>query len=172
MYAPSGPPTCTARIGRPVFDLTMWPGDGRTLFAAAGGPGGRIYAFRPDQPSKPLWSAGVDGDAVGVAASTTTIYLMGHYDFIIPKSSSCFQHCPNGTERRHLVAFDAATGVVDPWNPKANTSTGPFTAAVGAGRLFVGGEFTTINGKTQPGFAQFALAAEPAPAPTSVGGDT
>ena len=101
----------------------------------------------------------MDGDAVGVAASARTVYLMGHYDYIVPKSSTCFQYCPNGTERRHLAAFDAATGELDPWNPKANTSTGPLTAGVGAGRVFVGGEFTTINGKGQPGFAQFALTA-------------
>ena len=155
------------QVGRPVFDLATWPADGKTFFAAAGGPGGRIYAFRPDEPSKPLWHVGVDGDAMGVAASKQTVFLMGHYDFIIPKSSTCFQSCPNGTERRHLAAFDAATGMLDPWNPKANTSTGPFTAAVGGGRLFIGGEFTTINRKSYPGFAQFALPPDTTPSTTS-----
>jgi trimeric autotransporter adhesin len=145
-----------SKIGRPVFALTVWPGDGRTVFAAAGGPGGRIYAFDPDQPTKPKWQAAVDGDAVGVAASTTHAYLLGHYDYIVPKGSTCYQYCPNGTSRRHLAAFDAATGALDGWNPRANTSTGPWGAAVTAGHLLVVGEFTTINGQRRPGYAQFA----------------
>jgi hypothetical protein len=154
-------------VERPVFDLTVWPGDRTTVFAATGGPGGRIYAFRPSQPTKPLWAAGVDGDAIAVAASNSTVFLVGHYDFIIKKSSTCYQYCPNGTERRHLAAFDAATGLVDPWNPKADTHTGPYSVAVGGDHVFVGGEFNTINGNPQPGFAQFALPSSMPPATSS-----
>ena len=144
------------KVGRPVFALTVSPADGQTVFAAAGGPGGRIYAFDPDQPTKPKWQAAVDGDAVGVAASTTHVFLLGHYDYIVPKGSTCYQYCPNGTGRRHLAAFEAATGALDGWNPRANTSTGPWGAAVTADRLLVVGEFTTINGQRRPGYAQFA----------------
>jgi hypothetical protein len=143
-------------VGRPVFDLTMSP-DGRTLFAATGGPGGRLYAFHPDKPSDPLWRVSVDGDAVGVAASARTVFLAGHYDFVVGKKSSCYQRCPKGPNRRHLAAFDATTGALDPWNPVADTSTGPFVAAVGAHHLYVGGEFNRIHGKTRPGFAQFPV---------------
>ena len=156
-------------VERPVNDLTVWPGDGTTVFAATGGPGGRIYAFRPSVPTRPLWKAAVDGDAMGVAASNSTVFLVGHYDFIIPKKSSCYQYCPEGTERRHLVAFDADTGMLDPWNPVADTPTGPYTAAVGDDRVFVGGEFNRINGAAHPGYAQFALppSMPPATTPTS-----
>jgi hypothetical protein len=144
------------KVGRPVFALTVWPGDGRTVFAAAGGPGGRIYAFDPDRPTTPRWQAAVDGDAVGVTASATHVFLLGHYDYIVPKGSTCYQYCPNGTSRRHLAAFEAATGALDGWNPRANTSTGPWGAAVTADHLLVVGEFTTINGQRRPGYAQFA----------------
>lgn len=144
------------KLGRPVFGLAVWPGDGRTIFAAAGGPGGRLYALDPDRPKEPRWQAAVDGDAVGVAASTTQVFLLGHYDYIIPKSSTCWQYCPNGTGRRHLAAFDPATGALDGWNPRANTSTGPWAAAVSADHVIVVGEFTTINGDRRPGYAQFA----------------
>jgi hypothetical protein len=154
-------------VDRPVFDLTVWPGDGTTVFAATGGPGGRIYAFRPSQPTRPLWAASVDGDALGVAASNSTVFLIGHYDFIIPKKSTCYQYCPNGTERRHLAAFDAATGLVDPWNPKADTPTGPYSVAVGGDHVFVGGVFNRINGSPQPGFARFALPPSMPPATSS-----
>jgi hypothetical protein len=148
-------------VERPVFDLTMWPGDGWTLFASTGGPGGRLFAFRPDKPNRPLWKAKVDGDAMGVAATTTTVFLAGHYDFIVSKDSSCYQYCPKGLARRHLAAFDAVTGAPDPWNPTADTSTGPYVAAVGARHVYAGGEFSNINGKSQPGFAQFSMAPPP-----------
>jgi hypothetical protein len=146
------------KLGRPVFGLTVWPGDGRTVFAAAGGPGGRIYALDPARPTQPRWQAAVDGDAVGVAASTTHVFLLGHYDYVVPKGSTCSQYCPNGTSRRHLAAFDPVTGALDGWNPRADTSTGPWAAAVTADHLIVVGEFTTINGQRRPGYAQFASA--------------
>lgn len=142
------------KVDRPVHDLDIWPADGRTLFAATGGPGGSLYAFRPDS-SKPLWTARFDGDAEGVAASRTTVYVVGHYDFVVNRSSDCYRYCPKGSPRRHLAAFGAGTGVLDPWNPTADTSTGPYEVAVGANDLYVAGEFSLINGFYQPGFADF-----------------
>jgi hypothetical protein len=143
-------------IKRPLFDLDVWPVDRETVFASAGGSGGQVYAFHADQPGRPLWSAWVDGDSPGVAASANDVFLMGHYDYAGPEKEL----------RRHLAAFDASSGEVDDWNPTANTSTGAFSAAVGAGHVFVGGEFTRINGRPQPGFAQFDLA--PPPPPTTM----
>ena len=144
-------------IKRPLFDLDVWPADNETVFAAAGGSGGQVYAFHADQPEKPVWSTWVDGDAPGVAASETDVYLMGHYDYAGPEKEL----------RRHLAAFDADSGAVDDWNPVANTPQGAFSAAVGAGHVFVGGEFTRINGRPQPGFAQFDLATASAPTSTT-----
>ena len=145
------------RTGRPIYDLAVSPADGQTVFASAGGPGGQAYAFRPDQPKTPVWSTWVDGDAPGVAASMTTVYLMGHYDYAGPDDAL----------RHHLAAFDAGDGAVEPWNPVANTPWGAFSAAVGADHVFVGGEFTRINGRPQPGFAQFRLPPPPPPPTTT-----
>ena len=143
--------------GRPVFSLALSPADGRTVFGSAGGPGGQVFALSPDTPGAPRWASPVDGDAPGVAASATTVYVVGHFDYAGPEQAL----------RRHVAAFDAATGAVDEWNPVANTITGGFSAAVGAGHVFVGGEFTRINDRPQPGFAQFALSRQPAgPRPT------
>jgi hypothetical protein len=145
-------------IKRPLFDLDVWPADNETVFASAGGSGGQVYALHADQPEAPLWSAWVDGDAPGVAASATDVYLMGHYDYAGPDKEL----------RRHLAAFDPGSGAVEDWNPVANTPQGAFSAAVGAGHVFVGGEFTQINGRPQPGFAQFDLAPAPPPPPTAL----
>jgi hypothetical protein len=143
-----------AEMKRPVFGLNVSP-DSRTLYVATGGPGGRIFSFDPGGASSATWHGSFDGDAVAVVASEDTVYVAGHYDNIVAKGSKCYQYCPGGPVRRHLAAFDAATGAVDPWGPTANTSTGPYTAALGTHHLYVGGEFTKINGHLQPGIAQF-----------------
>ena len=137
--------------GRPIFDLTTYGG---VLYAVGGGPGGTAYAFSPDD-QKPLWKVKVDGDAVGVAASENAVYVAGHYDYIVSKSSSCYQFCPGGPRRHHLLAVGRADGVALPWTPDADTSTGPFTVTVGQDHLYVGGEFNKIDFKAQPGFTIF-----------------
>jgi outer membrane protein assembly factor BamB len=153
----TGKPTAwQPEMDRPVFGITVWPGDGRTLFAAAGGKGGSLKAFSPGGATEPTWEVRTDGDNVGVLASATTVYLLGHYDFIVSAKSTCYRMCPGGPERHHLAAFDAATGALDPWNPTANTSTGPYSGAIGARHLWVGGEFTMINRVSQPGVVQFS----------------
>ena len=154
--AATGEPTAwQADMDRPVFGLAVSPADGHTLYAAAGGAGGRLMTFEPGGDEEPLWQVKVDGDAVAVLASKTTVYLLGHYDFIVSAESDCYRRCPGGPERHHLAAFDAETGELDPWNPSANTSTGPYTGAVGARHLWIGGEFGMINRSPQPGIAQF-----------------
>lgn len=136
---------------RPIFDLAA---AGDTLFAVGGGPGGRLYAYGLDS-KYPRWRTKFDGDAVGVAVSAGTVYVAGHYDFIVSEDSSCYQFCPGGPGRHHLSAFAISDGSLQAWNPDADTSTGPYAAAAGDGALFVGGEFLNINGKAQPGFAVF-----------------
>jgi hypothetical protein len=143
------------RLDRPAFGLDVRPGPSGILYAAAGGAGGRLYAFEPAGSTKPWWEAKTDGDAVDVAVSATTAYLMGHYDFIVSAESDCYQYCPGGPERHHLAAFDADNGDLLAWGPAANTSTGPYTVTIAAGVVYVGGEFTRINGSPQPGFARF-----------------
>jgi outer membrane protein assembly factor BamB len=142
-------------MDRPVFDLALWPGDHHTLYAATGGKGGTLKAFSPGGATKPTWEVRTDGDNVAVLASATTVYLLGHYDFIVSAQSTCYRMCPGGPERHHLAAFDAATGNLELWNPTANTSTGPYSGTIGANHLWVGGEFTMINRVPQPGVAQF-----------------
>ncbi len=136
---------------RPIFDLEA---AGGVMYGVGGGPGGRLYAYGPTS-KHPIWRAKFDGDAVGLAVSATTVYVAGHYDFIVSEDSSCYQFCPGGPGRTHLSAFARSDGSLQAWNPAADTSTGPYAAAVGDDALFVGGEFLKLNGKAQPGFAVF-----------------
>lgn len=62
---------------------------------------------------------------------------------------------------RHLLAYDATNGFVSSWYPNTNggpnnTGLGPRALANDGSQVFVGGEFTEVNGKAQQGFARFA----------------
>jgi hypothetical protein len=160
---------------RPVFGLAVWPGDGRSVIAATGGFGGTTQFFTTAGPTAPLWIGRVDGDATDVAATTERVYLVGHFDHEVPnKNDPCLRHapvtCSRGTAHRKLVAFDAATGHVDPsFTAQSNTAQGPYAAFIGRNHLYVGGDFTMVGPigdlRPQPGFAQFDRIAEPGPAP-------
>jgi hypothetical protein len=153
--AGTGEPTpWQARIDRPVFGLTRGR-DGHTFYAATGGTGGRLYAFRPHGPPEGVWEVKTDGDDLAVVETETTVYLIGHYDNIVRPESDCYQYCPDGTARAHLSAFDR-NGKIQDWSPTANTPTGPYSAAADENHLYVVGEFTKINGVGRVGFAAFS----------------
>lgn len=153
--AATGQPTpWQAKLDRPVFGLTR-SSDGHTFYAATGGTGGRLYAFRPHAPPTGVWQVKTDGDAMAVVETATAVYLIGHYDNIVQPDSDCYQYCPDGTPRAHLAAFDRTGKILD-WNPTANTPTGPYAAVADASHLYIAGEFTKINGVRRVGFASFS----------------
>jgi outer membrane protein assembly factor BamB len=153
--AATGQPTpWQAKVDRPVFGLTR-SRDGHTFYAAAGGTGGLLYAFRPHGPPEGVWQVKTDGDNMAVVETDSTVYLIGHYDNIVQPGSDCYQYCPDGMAREHLSAFDR-TGKLADWNPTANTPTGPYAAAADATHLYVVGEFTKIGGIRHVGVAVFA----------------
>ncbi len=61
---------------------------------------------------------------------------------------------------RHLLARDTVTGKLSPWYPNTNGGAGgglgPRVMGTDGTQLFVGGEFTTVNGVGQQGFARFS----------------
>jgi len=152
--ATARPTPWQARIDRPVFGLAR-SSDGHTFYAAAGGAGGAMYAFRPHGPPGGVWQVKTDGDVVAVVETGTGVFVLGHYDNIVRPGSSCWQYCPDGMAREHLSAFDR-TGRIEDWNPVANTPTGPYAAAADAGHVYVAGEFTKVGGVRHVGFAAFS----------------
>ena len=155
--ATTGEPTpWQAKLDRPVFGLTRGS-DGHTFYAATGGTGGRLYAFKPHGPPEGLWEVKTDGDNMAVVETAGTVYLIGHYDNIVRPDSDCYQYCPDGTAREHLSAFDHS-GKIQDWSPTANTPTGPYTAVADDQHLYVVGEFTKINGVRRVGLAAFSRA--------------
>jgi hypothetical protein len=114
--AATGTPTqWQPEMDRPIFGLTMWPGDNRTFFAATGGSGGTLQAFRiddappvpvgdfdsgrhrsrrsssrsHDDSAPPLWIHRTDGDSTDVAATTERVFLVGHYDWVLGDNTFC-----------------------------------------------------------------------------------
>ena len=61
---------------------------------------------------------------------------------------------------RHLTNRSTIDGKVGAWSPNTNggpgNGLGPRVMATDGSNLFVGGEFTVVNGKPQQGFARFA----------------
>ena len=166
---------------RPTFGLTVWPGDGKTIFAATGGAGGSIEAYLPgfaNTPAgSPLWAGHVDGDGLSVASTLDRVYLVGHYDHEVPRADDpCFTptpqppngvlgiSCPNGTPHRHLAAFETRTGHVDPtFTAQADTPEGPDVAFIGAHQMYVGGNFTQVSDTPGANYrSQLGLAIYPA----------
>ena len=149
-------------MDRPVMGIALWPGDrGKTFFVATGGTGGQVQAFKPGRSTRPAWVAKVDGDATDVVATTERVYLVGHYDWVLGENTVCGSTCTGGNEgdvpNRHVSAFDASDGAHDlGFTAQLNTPQGPYVALIGAQHLYIGGDFTEVNGKPQPGFVQFA----------------
>ncbi len=156
---------------RPVFGLTVWPGDGKSLIVATGGTGGQVQFFEyktSKRSSSPKWVHKVDGDATDVTATRERVYLVGHYDFVLGKNTVCgAPPCKGSTDagdepNRHLSVFDARTGAHDlHFTGQANTPQGPYVTLIGRDHWYVGGDFTNIDVRAggqeyeQPGFVQF-----------------
>ncbi|WP_460459432.1 Ig-like domain-containing protein [Angustibacter peucedani] len=70
---------------------------------------------------------------------------------------------------RHLTSRSAVDGKVGAWSPNTNggpngAGLGPRVLATDGSQVFVGGEFTHVNGSPQQGFARFASNQDAAPA--------
>jgi hypothetical protein len=99
-----------------------------------------------------------------VAATTSRVYLVGHYDFVLGKNTTCGTgNCTGGKEgdvaNHHISAFDAVTGAHDQsFTAQFNTPQGPWVAYIGTDHLYVGGDFTKVDYEPHPGFVRFPAA--------------
>ena len=156
---------------RPVYGVDVWPGNGRSVIVATGGPGGTAQFFDTGGPTRPKWVGRVDGDGTDVVSTPQRVYLVGHYDHEVPNAADPCLHvvpvtCSDGTPHRKLAAFDPVTGHADPtFTAQGNTPQGPYVALVGRNHLYVGGDFTEVGPvgalRPQPGFASFPRVAGP-----------
>lgn len=138
-----------------ILDLSR---SGANLYAAMGGPGGTALAY-DFATGRQLWYEKTDGN---VQAVTTVggypIYGM-HGDYVAPKPNTQMSEYGTSTRvSRHKLFELSPTGTVMPWAPALTSNAGVlgvWSLKSGLNTLYVGGDFTTVNGQTQDRFAIF-----------------
>ncbi|WUH98845.1 PQQ-like beta-propeller repeat protein [Spirillospora sp. NBC_00431] len=124
----------------------------------------------------PTWQT--DGVVWSIAMVGNTVYVGGNFEHIRPPGTN--RGDPQETPRQNLAAFNATTGEPLPWSPEAEgvpfTSTNPqngcdnlgnnqwncdavreLKASPDGSRLYIGGDFTKINGQARRRIAAFNL---------------
>jgi hypothetical protein len=126
-----------------VYDLEQ---SGGLLYTGEGGLGGAASAYDAATGER-AWRVEGDGDVQAVTVMGGEVYLGGHFVAL------------GGQDRRFFAAADAATGALDPWNPRGG-GTGLGVWSLGADplrtRVHAGGDFTSVSGVTHGRFARFS----------------
>jgi PKD repeat protein len=133
----------------------------------AGNPGGRAYAdTAPADPNDPTTPLTVSNDALptpqinGVAWATAmandTVYVGGSFTSARPDGAAAGQ---NTVPRSNLLAFNVTTGQLLSFNPNPafNGQILAMSVSPDKTRLYVGGEFTTVNGQPRSRIAAFNI---------------
>jgi len=130
--------------------------DDRGVYAAMGGEGGRAAAFTPDGQTR--WVRVFDGDAQAIAVLDGTAYVGGHFDEACTTGFNARSGaCDDRSVSRIKLAAITPSGSLSDWAPQANGIVGVRTIVVDPVRrtVAVGGDFTTIGGKSQKRYAFF-----------------
>ena len=151
--ATGAPMAWRSHPGYPIHSLAFAT---TTLFAGGDGSGGHIGAYNINNGAR-LWTVQTDGGVQAVTIMNGVLYAGGHYDNVcagVFTGPTTGFHCPTTQAVRHkLLAIDAVTGALDPWNPGANSPLGIFALDNAAGTLMVGGDFTKIGKPDRAGQA-------------------
>jgi len=119
--------------------------DGTSYYVAGGGPGGAILRF--DAGGKEAWRVHTDGDVQAIGLFQGQVVAGGH--FLVT----------DGKDFPRLVAVSASGALDTSWRPNPNGTDSGTWAITGtaAGKLYVGGGFTAVNGSSSfQKFAQFS----------------
>ena len=113
------------------------------IYLAGAGPGGTLGAFEALPGDDELWDVHADGNMQAVGFLGPTVYAGGHFDSV------------EDAARRKVFAVSADAGSLRPWNPGANSSVGVRSVVGYGNKVYIGGEFTAVDGRQREGFAQF-----------------
>jgi hypothetical protein len=105
---------------------------------------------------KRRWYVDTDGDVQAIRYSAGNVFFGFHDGYL-------------GDTTAHLLAADAATGLLEPWQPKINSFWGVWAIAASTDALAIGGEFTTFSGVSTQGIAILPTTVAPPPPPPPSG---
>jgi trimeric autotransporter adhesin len=111
------------------------------VYLATGGPGGTALAADASSGAT-RWKVRTDGGVQAIAASSTTVYIGGHFTSV-------------GSVARRKLAALSLSGSLRSWNPGADSPLGVWVLMVHGSHLGMGGDFTETGGQPQQGFAQY-----------------
>lgn len=126
----------------PVRDIST---DGTSLVVGTAGNGGSCTAVNTATGAT-QWTKNTNGDLQATAVMNGTAYCGGHFN-----GAGSFA----GLSRYKAAAVDLATGTTLSFNPRFNSALGVWAMTTDSGKLYVGGDFTSINKLAQPHFAVF-----------------
>ena len=102
----------------------------------------------------PVWQTNASVQGIAVAAGKA--YVGGRFTSVRPPGSALGT---NEVGQAYLAAFDATTGnLVAAFNPVLDGQVYAVAASADGSRIFVGGDFTTVNGQTRNRIAAFDTA--------------
>lgn len=145
---------------RPVSQVFAVAADADGVYAALGGRGGRAVAYTPAGVIR--WTRVFDGDVQAITRLGGITYVGGHFDVACTTSSNGVAGaCTDGSVPRVKLAAVDSDGALLDWAPQGNGVAGVRVLAANPelNEISVGGDFTTIGGRSQKRYAEFALPA-------------
>jgi hypothetical protein len=83
------------------------------------------------------WHANTDGTVYAIATTASRVYVGGSFNIV------------KGATRHRLAAIGTtSTAPLAAWHPNANSTVRAISMSPGGGRVFAGGDFTAVNGKS------------------------
>ncbi len=154
----TGSMSVLASPGIPVLDLALSP-DGQTLYAALGGPGGTVIGYNV-QTGKRKWFHMTDGNCQAVCTLSDGTVIVGmHGDYVALLVNKTIRESGTGgrVARKKVFALDPNGNLLD-WKVDLTSKASPlgvWSLASSPDRLYVGGDFTHVNGVEHPRTAAF-----------------
>ncbi len=139
----------------PVLDIAR---SGDRIYAGMAGPGGSAIAYNA-VTGKRAWYYMCDGNIQAVAIYKGYPVFGTHGDYVSPRKNVKMEEYGTSTRIHRYKIFELSpTGVLQKWAPKLGTTQGVLGVWALRGSpnmLYVGGDFTQVNGANQARFAMF-----------------